>query len=134
MTAKMSQLSPFLLILFILGTQGEHHFQCKFSTDIKFNSGFSNLKVVLACGQYRCRDCRNLELFLHCSTQPVIESSTKIRTSPLILDFDGIETILEKMKISKFNNLWSKVSFDEKIMILNQPLILEGSRLWSSWR
>jgi len=80
-----------------------------FSADSVYIRNSSNLKVVLACGQYRCRDCRNLELYLHCSTQPVIESSTKIQTSPLILDFDGIETILEKMKISKFNNLWSKV-------------------------
>ena len=83
------------------------------STGNDINPIFSNLKVVLACGQYRCRDCRNLELYLHCSTQPVIESSTKIQTSPLILDFDGIEKILEKMKISKFNNLWSKVNFED---------------------
>lgn len=107
-----------------------------FSADSVYIRNSSNLKVVLACGQYRCRDCRNLELYLHCSTQPVIESSTQIRSSPLILDFDGVETILEKMKISKFNNLWSKIHDfgpvgDEDNWTLLEDPILELESLYS---
>nr|XP_013805599.1 PREDICTED: protein XRP2 [Apteryx mantelli mantelli] len=33
-------------------------------------------KCIVACQQFRTRDCRRLEVFLCCATQPVIESST----------------------------------------------------------
>ena len=39
----------------------------------------SDCVVVVACGQFRTRDCRNIETFLCCSTQPIIESTVKIR-------------------------------------------------------
>lgn len=68
-----------------------------------------DISLLSACGQYRCRDCRRLDLYLHCGTQPVIESSQKVKTAPLYLDFDGIENALAGLKISKFSNLWNKV-------------------------
>ncbi|PIK55440.1 hypothetical protein BSL78_07668 [Apostichopus japonicus] len=39
----------------------------------------SQCKMVLACQQFRSRDCKSVDILLHCDTQPIIESSTKIR-------------------------------------------------------
>jgi hypothetical protein len=70
------------------------------------------------CGQYRCRDCRILKLYLHSGTQPVIESSQKVSVAPFYVDFDGIERYLKDLAISKFANYWDKVRFTtEKIII-----------------
>ena len=75
----------------------------------KTNFNVSDVSVVSACGQFRCRDCRRLDLFLHCATQPVIESSQKIQTAPLIIDFESIENHLQNLNISKFTNHWNQV-------------------------
>ena len=36
-------------------------------------------RVVAACGQFRTRDCQQVDTYLHCSTQPIIEASTQMR-------------------------------------------------------
>merc|ERR1712106_1009148 len=66
-----------------------------------------NCHVILVTGQLRTRDCRQLRLCLHCPTQPVIESTTKVTVSPVKMDFVGVENIA--MKHSKFNNQWHKI-------------------------
>jgi len=40
-----------------------------------------NSTVVVACGQFRVRDCASLKISLFCSTQPVIESSRELQFS-----------------------------------------------------
>lgn len=80
-----------------------------FSSDSTYIRNSTNIEIVLATGQFRCRDCRNLKLFLHCKTQPVIESSTKVSFSPLVIDFPEIEILLKNLDYSRFSNLWSKV-------------------------
>ncbi|CAM9794392.1 unnamed protein product, partial [Choristocarpus tenellus] len=35
--------------------------------------------VVTACQQFRTRDCSDCTFFLHCTTQPVVESSNRLR-------------------------------------------------------
>lgn len=80
-----------------------------FSADSVYARDSSDVSVVSACGQFRCRDCRRLDLFLHCATQPVIESSQKIQTAPLIIDFESIENHLQNLNISKFTNHWNQI-------------------------
>ena len=36
-------------------------------------------RFVLACQQFRTRDCRHIDAFFLCESQPIIESSTKMR-------------------------------------------------------
>ena len=36
-------------------------------------------RVVAACGQFRTRDCQQIDTYLHCATQPIIEASTQMR-------------------------------------------------------
>jgi len=103
-------------IIFLLGvTKNVTIDECKnlkiicFSADSVYIRNSQDISLLSACGQYRCRDCRRLNLFLHCSTQPVIESSQKVKTAPFLLDFDGIENTLQNLKISKFSNSWNKI-------------------------
>jgi protein XRP2 len=49
-------------------------------------SGFSvfirnckNCKVIVACQQFRTRDCGKVDVFLCCNTQPIIEASSGMK-------------------------------------------------------
>lgn len=37
-----------------------------------------NCNVMVACQQFRARDCNQLNVFLHCITQPTIENCTQL--------------------------------------------------------
>lgn len=86
--------------------------------------------MVAACGQFRTRDCRNIQVFLCCSTQPIIEATIKAKyvrmhalliNTPLItklcIDRFGCfqysyPELLDQFSsagISPFNNLWWNV-------------------------
>lgn len=80
-----------------------------FSADSLYIRNSTNVTVMAVCGQYRCRDCRILKLYLHSGTQPVIESSQKVSVAPFYVDFDGIERYLKDLAISKFANYWDKI-------------------------
>lgn len=46
--------------------------------------------VVVACGQFRVRDCSSLKISLFCSTQPVIESSRQLQFGCYQLYYDRL--------------------------------------------
>ncbi|KAK3918460.1 Protein XRP2 [Frankliniella fusca] len=65
--------------------------------------------LVVPCGQFRLRDCHRLDIFLHCATQPIIESSTHIRFACIRLQYDLLKEHMKTAGLSPFNNLWNKV-------------------------
>ena len=67
------------------------------------------MELVTICGQLRTRDCRSLRLYLHCPTQPVIETTQRATTYPLPIDFDSVEEIVSDFGRSKFLNNWADV-------------------------
>ncbi|CAG5089995.1 Oidioi.mRNA.OKI2018_I69.PAR.g12427.t1.cds [Oikopleura dioica] len=69
----------------------------------------SNVELVTICGQLRTRDCRSMRLYLHCPTQPVIETTQKVTTYPLPIDFESIEEIVSDFGRSKFLNNWADI-------------------------
>merc|ERR1712136_459208 len=70
-----------------------------FVADSTYIRNSKNCRLVLVTGQFRTRDCRQLNLYLHCPTRPVIESTTRVEVSPIRMDFVGAENI--EMKHSK---------------------------------
>ena len=38
-----------------------------------------NCKIVVACQQFRTRDCSKIDVFLCCNTQPIIEASSGMK-------------------------------------------------------
>ncbi|XP_047117203.1 protein XRP2-like [Schistocerca piceifrons] len=64
---------------------------------------------VVACGQFRSRDCRKIDVFLCCPTQPVIEASTSMHFGCYQLYYDDLEDQFHQAGLSAFNNEWSVI-------------------------
>ncbi|KAG8237265.1 hypothetical protein J437_LFUL011295 [Ladona fulva] len=68
-----------------------------------------NCICIAASGQFRARDCRSLDLFLCCPTQPTIESSFKLKFNCLQLYYHDFMDHMKMARLSQFNNVWSCV-------------------------
>lgn len=51
----------------------------------------NDCSVLVACGQYRMRDCNNVNVFLCCPTQPIIESSRRIHFGCYQLNYNQLD-------------------------------------------
>ncbi|XP_071851047.1 protein XRP2-like [Apostichopus japonicus] len=69
----------------------------------------SQCKMVLACQQFRSRDCKSVDILLHCDTQPIIESSTKIRFGCFQYSYPELRDQFSKSGLSGYNNNWSNI-------------------------
>ncbi|XP_064600443.1 protein XRP2-like [Liolophura sinensis] len=66
-------------------------------------------KFVVACQQFRTRDCQKMDVFLCCVTQPIIESSTGVRLGCFQYFYPELESQFRSAGLSIFNNSWSIV-------------------------
>mmetsp|Transcript_88348 Transcript_88348/g.147404 ORF Transcript_88348/g.147404 Transcript_88348/m.147404 type:complete len:359 (+) Transcript_88348:111-1187(+) len=86
---------------------------CRFFVGPTSGSAFlrtsSNCKVVIACGQLRLRECKDMDFAIFCNSKPVIESSKRIT----FCCFDGyyfnLKEQFDATKMSVFNNRWSEI-------------------------
>ncbi|CAM9324867.1 unnamed protein product [Ectocarpus fasciculatus] len=65
--------------------------------------------VVVACQQFRARDCTDCTFFLFSATQPVIESSAGLRFACYTLDYFSLAGQFAAAKLSVWNNKWSQI-------------------------
>ncbi|XP_050424046.1 protein XRP2-like [Adelges cooleyi] len=68
-----------------------------------------NTTIIVACGQFRVRDCTSLNVSLFCSTQPVIESSREMSFSCYQLYYNQLEAQFKKANLNIWNNNWRTV-------------------------
>ncbi|KXJ12334.1 protein XRP2 [Exaiptasia diaphana] len=66
-------------------------------------------KVVVACQQFRTRDCKKMEIFLCCATQPIIESSSGMKFGCFQFYYPELEEQFKAASISVYNNNWSNI-------------------------
>ncbi|KAE8625678.1 hypothetical protein XENTR_v10006360 [Xenopus tropicalis] len=66
-------------------------------------------KCVVACQQFRTRDCRRMDVFLCCSTQPIIESSTGMKFGCFQYYYPELALQFKEAGLSIFNNTWSNI-------------------------
>jgi protein XRP2 len=66
-------------------------------------------KLLVACQQFRARDCRHIDVCLFSITQPIIESSTRMRFSCFQYHYPQLEEQFRQSGLSIFNNNWSNV-------------------------
>lgn len=52
----------------------------------------TDCKVAMSCQQFRSRDCKRIELFLHCTTQPIIEASVAMKFACLQCYYPGLSS------------------------------------------
>ncbi|XP_031698235.1 protein XRP2 [Anarrhichthys ocellatus] len=68
-----------------------------------------DVKCVVACQQFRTRDCKKMEVFLCCATQPIIESSTGMKFGCFQYFYPELAFHFKDAGLSIFNNNWSNV-------------------------
>jgi len=66
-------------------------------------------KMIVACQQFRTRECQNLELSMYCGTRPVIESSSNITFSCFASNYIGLAQQFHEANLSFYNNHWNEV-------------------------
>lgn len=68
-----------------------------------------DVRCVVACQQFRTRDCKKMEVHLCCATQPIIESSTGMRFGCFQYYYPELAFHFKDAGLSIFNNNWSNV-------------------------
>lgn len=68
-----------------------------------------DIKCVVACQQFRTRDCKKMEVFLCCATQPIIESSTGMKFGCFQYFYPELAFHFKDAGLSIFNNNWSNI-------------------------
>lgn len=66
-----------------------------------------NCKGIIACRQWRTRDCENVDVLLYSLTQPIIESSSKMRFGCFQYNYPGLSEQFQKANLNIFVNCWS---------------------------
>uniref|UniRef100_A0A4W3K5M8 Protein XRP2 n=1 Tax=Callorhinchus milii TaxID=7868 RepID=A0A4W3K5M8_CALMI len=66
-------------------------------------------KCIVACQQFRTRDCKRMDFFLCCATQPIIESSTGMRFGCFRYYYPELAFQFKDAGLSIFNNNWSNI-------------------------
>uniref|UniRef100_A0A0M3K216 Protein XRP2 n=1 Tax=Anisakis simplex TaxID=6269 RepID=A0A0M3K216_ANISI len=76
----------------------------------------ANCTIFTISQQFRSRDCSDIDVFIFCSTRPIIESCRLMRFRPLALFYDKLEGLIQsiadqmlKASISPFTNNWSAI-------------------------
>lgn len=68
-----------------------------------------DIKCVVACQQFRTRDCKKMDVFLCCATQPIIESSTGMKFACFQYYYPELAFHFKDAGLSIFNNNWSNI-------------------------
>ncbi|KAK3591851.1 hypothetical protein CHS0354_005049 [Potamilus streckersoni] len=66
-------------------------------------------RFVLACQQFRTRDCQKIDVFLCCGTQPIIEASSGMKFACYQYYYPELEDQFKQAGLSVFNNTWSNI-------------------------
>ncbi|CAK8686444.1 unnamed protein product [Clavelina lepadiformis] len=66
-------------------------------------------KCIVACQQFRTRDCQKVDVFLSCTTQPIMESSARMRFGCYQLAYQGLLEQFQQAMLSVYNNNWSNI-------------------------
>lgn len=65
--------------------------------------------MVVACQQFRTRDCFNCKLALFCTTQPIIETSTGMKFACFDFFYFALREQISKAGLKLWNNKWWQI-------------------------
>ena len=74
-----------------------------------FIRNIENSKIYAICQQFRTRDCKNLDIFLFCRTEPIIETSTQMKFNCFFLSWLDLGVQFKNSKLSVWDNKWWQV-------------------------
>jgi protein XRP2 len=64
---------------------------------------------VIACQQFRCRDCTNCNVGLMSNTEPVIETSSQMKFACFDFFYFGLKAHFDQVNLNIFNNKWWQI-------------------------
>jgi len=89
----------------------------------------TDVKFAVSCQQFRTRDCKRIDTYLHCNTQPIIEASVGMRFACLQINYPHLSDQVMGAGISLFNNEWSNIyDFTPVEHALNWSLLPETAK------
>ncbi|XP_046364849.1 protein XRP2-like isoform X1 [Haliotis rufescens] len=68
-----------------------------------------DIKAMVACQQFRTRDCSRLDIFLCCGSQPIIESTNNVKLGCFQCSYPQLDTQMKAAGRTVFNNTWSNI-------------------------
>ncbi|XP_072162948.1 protein XRP2-like [Diadema setosum] len=68
-----------------------------------------SMKCIVACQQFRTRDCRSVETLLHCDSKPIIESSTHMKFGCFQYYYPELYDQFRAASLKPYNNTWSSI-------------------------
>ncbi|ESN93900.1 hypothetical protein HELRODRAFT_88092 [Helobdella robusta] len=69
----------------------------------------NDCKLMAACQQFRSRDCKRIDTYLHCTTLPIIEASTNMRFSCYQCYYPELPDQFVSCNLNVFNNNWDSI-------------------------
>jgi len=69
----------------------------------------ARLHVTCACGQLRTRDCRDVQFFLYCKSDPVVETSTDVRFQTWNVAYPGLVALFAEAGFAPHKNRYRNV-------------------------
>ncbi|CAE8649542.1 unnamed protein product, partial [Polarella glacialis] len=69
----------------------------------------SSCSFIVACQQFRCRDCTDCNLALLCTTEPIIETSENMKFACFDFNYFSLRGQLNQAGLKLWNNKWSQV-------------------------
>ncbi|KAL4130340.1 hypothetical protein PRIC2_006343 [Phytophthora ramorum] len=64
--------------------------------------------VICAVQQFRTRDCEDVDVYLYSATEPIIETSSRLRFACFPLTYFSLSQQFRQAKFSPWNNKWSE--------------------------
>lgn len=68
-----------------------------------------SMKCIIACGQFRTRDCKGIDTLLHCDSKPIIESSTHMKFGCFQYYYPELYDQFKAANLKCYNNTWSSI-------------------------
>mmetsp|Transcript_17705 Transcript_17705/g.41564 ORF Transcript_17705/g.41564 Transcript_17705/m.41564 type:complete len:191 (+) Transcript_17705:136-708(+) len=65
--------------------------------------------MVIACQQFRSRDCTDCRLALFCATEPIIETSTNMQFACFDFGYFSLRQQLDRAGLKLWNNKWWQI-------------------------
>lgn len=79
------------------------------SSESVFVRNAKNCHFFIACKQFRCRDCESCTVSLYSKTEPVVETSSKMRFYPYSASYSNQTAHFSKAKLIPEHNHWCNV-------------------------
>ncbi|CAE7451415.1 rp2 [Symbiodinium sp. CCMP2592] len=79
---------------------------CENSTFVR---NCENCTFWVATKQFRVRECINCTFYLHCHTEPIIESSKDLRVAPFCAEYPGLSQQFREAKFDPTKNFWNAI-------------------------